>query len=96
MALVPFLIGLNNVFGAQFLVQFDLGRLLSFSIILPALVHVAVLYFIAKTWGAGGVALLMIFTETFVFGIRIVGLLGKHKPMLRHVLLARTPKTNHV
>jgi PST family polysaccharide transporter len=96
MALVPFLIGLNNVFGAQFLVQFDLGRLLSFSIILPALVHVAVLYFIATTWGASGVALLMIFTELFVLGIRVVGLLGKHKPMLWHVLLARKPKAKNV
>lgn len=96
MALVPFLIGLNNVFGAQFLVQFDLGRLLSFSIILPALVHVAVLYFIANNWGASGVALLMIFTETFVLGIRIIGLQGAHKQMLWHVLLARTPQTKNV
>lgn len=89
MAAVPFLIGLNTVFGAQFLVQFNLGRLLSISSILPALIHITVLYFIAISWGASGVAALMVFTETLVLAVRLVGLQCQHKQMLRHVLLAR-------
>lgn len=89
MAAVPFLIGLNTVFGAQFLVQFNLGRLLSISSILPALIHITVLYFIAISWGASGVAALMVFTETIVLAVRLVGLQCQHKQMLRHVLLAR-------
>lgn len=89
MAPVPFLIGLNTIFGAQFIVQFNLGRLLSLSTILPALIHITFLYFIATSWGARGVAFLMVFTETFVLAIRLTGLQYKHKQMLRHVLLAR-------
>lgn len=89
MALVPFLIGLNNVFGAQFLVQFGFDRLLSLSIVIPAAIHIAALFFAAKLWGADGVAALLVFTETFVLVIRIVGLQLRHQGMLRHVLHAR-------
>lgn len=90
MSLMPFLIGLNTIFGAQLLVQFNLGRLLSLSIVLPTLIHITFLYFIAISWSANGVAFLMILTESFVLAIRIISLQCKHKQMLRHVLLART------
>lgn len=89
MSVVPFLIGLNTVFGAQFLVQFNLGRLLSISIVVPAMMHIIFLYFIATNWGAAGVAVLMILTEMFVLVIRLIGLRYQHRDMLRHVLFLR-------
>lgn len=91
MALIPFFVGVNNVFGAQFLVQFGFGRLLSLSIVIPAVVHIAALYFVVSRWSASGVAVLMTFTEMFVLLIRLAGLHGKHKAMLWDVLLTRSP-----
>jgi PST family polysaccharide transporter len=86
MALIPFIVGVNNVLGAQILVQFNLGRLLSLSIVVPALVHVCLLYFVAKELGIFGVAALAVFTEIFVMLIRAGGLARWHPTIFRGVV----------
>lgn len=86
MSVIPFIIGLNNIFGAQVLVQFGLGRLLSYSIVLPALLHVSLLYPVVKLTGATGVALLAVFTETFVLFVRVGGLARWHRDIVRGLL----------
>ena len=86
MSVIPFIIGLNNILGAQVLVQFSLGRLLSYSIMLPALLHVSLLYPVVKLTGVAGVALLAVFTETFVLFIRIGGLARWHRDIVRGLL----------
>jgi PST family polysaccharide transporter len=78
----PLLIALNVVFGALFIVQLNLGRLLSASILIPAALHVALLYPVARLWGAPGVAVLMLLTELFVLSIRLVGLRSGHRAEL--------------
>ena len=75
----PLLIALNVVFGALFIVQLNLGRLLSASILIPALLHVALLYPVARLWGAPGVAVLMVLTELFVLLYRLNGLRIGHR-----------------
>lgn len=79
MSAIPFIIGINNILGAQVLVQFGLGRLLSFSIVLPALLHVALLYPVVQLAGAAGAALLAVFTEAMVMLIRCGGLARWHR-----------------
>jgi PST family polysaccharide transporter len=78
----PLLIALNVVFGALFIVQLNLGRLLSASILIPALLHVALLYPVARLWGAPGVAVLMLLTELLVLSIRLAGLRPGHRAEL--------------
>ena len=78
LSLWPLLIALNVIFGALFIVQLNLGRLLSVSILVPALVHVALLYPVARLGGAAGVAVLMLLTELFVLLIRLFGLRRTH------------------
>lgn len=75
----PLLIALNVIFGALFIVQLNLGKLLSASILIPALVHLALLYPVARLAGAEGVAVLMLLTELFVLLIRLAGLLRTHR-----------------
>ena len=82
LSLWPLLIALNVIFGALFIVQLNLGRLLSVSILVPALVHVALLYPVARLGGAAGVAVLMLLTELFVLLIRIGGLRRTHRDEL--------------
>ena len=79
LSLWPLLIALNVIFGALFIVQLNLGRLLSVSILVPALVHVALLYPVARFTGAEGVAVLMLLTEFFVLMIRVFGLQKGHR-----------------
>jgi PST family polysaccharide transporter len=78
----PLLIALNVVFGALFIVQLNLGRLLSASILIPAALHVALLYPVARLWGAPGVAVLMLLTELLVLSIRLAGLRPGHRAEL--------------
>jgi hypothetical protein len=73
------LIALNVVFGALFIVQLNLGRLLSVSILAPAMVHIALLYPVARFAEARGVAILMLITELLVLLIRLVGLFKTHR-----------------
>lgn len=75
----PMLIALNVVFGALFIVQLNLGRLLSVSILAPAMVHIALLYPVARFAEARGVAILMLITELLVLLIRLVGLFKTHR-----------------
>jgi len=82
LSLWPLLIALNVIFGALFIVQLDLGRLLSVSILVPALVHVMLLYPVARYAGAEGVAVLMLLTEFFVLMIRLDGLRRTHRSEL--------------
>lgn len=86
MAIIPFVVGINNVLGAQILVQFSLGRLLSLSIVVPAIVHVCLLYFVANSFGYEGVAALAVFTEVFVMLIRVGGLARWHPAIFRGVV----------
>jgi PST family polysaccharide transporter len=86
MALIPFIVGINNVLGAQILVQFSLGRLLSMSIVVPAVAHICMLYFAAKYLGIFGVAALAVFTESFVMLIRAGGLARWHPAIFRGVV----------
>lgn len=86
MAIIPFIVGLNNILGAQVLVQFKLGRLLSLSIILPAILHVCLLYFAINFIGNQGVAVLAVFTEIVVMLIRVGGLARWHPGILRGVV----------
>lgn len=79
----PLLIALNVVFGALFVVQLGLGRLLTVSIVLPGLVHIALLYPIAKHLGPVGVAWFMLFTEASVLLIRMLGTSRSHPVELR-------------
>lgn len=85
MALIPFVVGLNNVLGAQVLVQFNIGRLLSVSILAPALLHLPLLYLAIKFFGTTGVALLAVATEVLVLLIRIGGLASRHRDIFSSV-----------
>ena len=82
----PLLIALNVVFGALFVVQLGLGRLLTASIILPGLLHIALLYPVAKYLGPIGVAYFMLFTEACVFLIRLFGTWRSRPAELRALL----------
>ncbi|HET7331976.1 oligosaccharide flippase family protein, partial [Dyella sp.] len=86
MWIIPFIIGLNNIMGAQVLVQFSLGRLLSYSIMLPALLHVSLLYPVVELAGVTGVAVLAVITEALVLLIRIGGLARWHREIVRGLL----------
>lgn len=89
MSLIPFVVGINNVLGAQILVQFSLGRLLSVSILIPALIHISVLVLVVKFFGAYGVAVMAVLTEALVLTIRVVGLVRWHPEIYFGVLRAR-------
>lgn len=82
----PLLIALNVIFGALFVVQLGLGRLLTLSIVLPGLLHVALLYPVARYLGPLGVAGFMLLTETGVFVIRVVGTSRSHPRELQAML----------
>jgi len=82
LSLWPLLIALNVIFGALFIVQLNLGRLLSISILIPAIVHILLLYPVARFLGAEGVAALMLLTELFVLCIRLTGLFRTHRQEL--------------
>ena len=86
MSLIPFIIGLNNILGAQVLVQFGIGRLLSWSILLPALLHISLLYPTVEWLGANGVAALAVMTELLVLLIRSCGLLRWHRDIVQGLL----------
>jgi len=75
----PVLIALNVVFGALFIVQLNLGRLLSTSILVPAMLHICLLYPVVRFAQAKGVAILMLVTELLVLLIRLGGLLKSHR-----------------
>ncbi len=89
MSLIPFVVGINNVLGAQILVQFNLGKLLSTSILFPALIHVTALFFVVKEFGSTGVAIMAVFTEVLVMVIRVFGLVRWHPEIYNGVLGAR-------
>jgi Membrane protein involved in the export of O-antigen and teichoic acid len=82
----PLLIALNVVFGALFVVQLRLDRLLSFSILAPALLHLLLLYPVARYGGPQGLVLLMLGTEILVLAIRVVGLRRQAPDALASVL----------
>jgi PST family polysaccharide transporter len=86
MAVIPFIVSLNNVLGAQVLVQFKLGRLLSLSIILPALLHLCLLYFVVRYVGNSGVAFLAVFTEVAILTLRVGGLARWHPELFSGVV----------
>lgn len=87
LSFMPLLIALNNISGAQVLVQFRLGRLLSASILIPAVFHVCSIYFVADMFGIIGVAVLMMFTELFVLLIRLAGLKHWHPALLKQIVM---------
>lgn len=87
MAIIPFLVALNNILGAQTLAQFGFTGLLSASTLIPVTLHVALLYFVAAHAEAAGVALLIVLTELLIFVIRAFWL-GRQQPgMLKRIML---------
>jgi len=87
LSIIPFLIAINNILGAQVLVQFGVGRLLSSSTLIPSLIHVVSLYFVATKFGAMGVAMLIVFTESLMLIIRTVGLGIQRPEILKKIVL---------
>ncbi|WP_080355359.1 flippase [Stenotrophomonas maltophilia] len=85
MSLIPLLIAINNVLGSQVLVQFKASRLLVISILVPALLHLALLYPVALSLSAVGVCILAVWSEFLVAGIRVVGI-RKHHPDIANAL----------
>ncbi len=69
----PLIFALNVVFGALFIIQLNLGRLLSISVLAPALIHILCIFPVARFAGAEGTAVLIILTELSVFLIRVFG-----------------------
>lgn len=86
LSIIPFLIALNNILGAQVLVQFGLSRLLSTSTMIPTLLHIALLYFVAAEFGAMGVAMIIVFTETLMLAVRITGLAAQQPEILKKIV----------
>lgn len=86
MSSVPLLVALNNIFGAQTLAQFGFGKLLVGSTVLPTIIHVVSLYFVAVRFGASGVAWLVVFTEFLILIIRTFGLGYQRPEMLKRII----------
>ncbi|MEN1993615.1 flippase [Stenotrophomonas bentonitica] len=93
MSVVPFLVAINNVLGAQVLVQLGARKLLSLSIMVPALLHIALLYPVASIAGAVGVALIAVWSELLVAALRFFGIKRLH-PEVALSLWGRQSGTN--
>lgn len=85
LSIIPLLVALNSILGAQVLVQFRMGKLLSSSTVTPTIIHLAMLYFVATRYGAVGVAALMIFTESLILIVRTVGLAFQRPEVLKRI-----------
>ncbi len=85
LSIIPFLIAINNILGAQVLVQFGFMKILSVSTIIPMVIHIFLLYFVSMKFGVIGVSFLMIFSETLMLLIRIFGLSVHHHSLLKTI-----------
>jgi len=79
LAFLPFIIFLTNMFGAQLLLPFNIKKLFTLSIIIPSLLHIALLFPVAYLYREIGVAILVMFTETMILLFRINGVYLFHK-----------------
>jgi len=79
LSFLPFIISLTNMFGAQLLLPFNIKKLFTLSIIIPSLLHIALLCPVAYLYKEMGVAILVIFTETMILLFRISGVYLFHK-----------------
>lgn len=66
LSLLPFLIGLSNIFGVQIMINFGLQRVLTRILIAAGVLNVIVALVLAMAWQHIGVAAAALATETFV------------------------------
>ena len=85
LSFLPFIIFLTNMFGAQLLLPFNIKKLFTLSIIIPSLLHIALLFPIAYFYKEIGVAILVISTETMILLFRINGIYLFHKDIFKGV-----------
>jgi len=85
LAVLPFIIFLTNMFGAQLLLPFNIKKLFSLSIIIPSILHIALLLPIAHFYKEIGVAGLVVFTELSILIYRITGLHLFHRDLFQGV-----------
>jgi PST family polysaccharide transporter len=86
LAFVPFLVALTNMFGAQLLLPFNIKRLFTFSIIIPSVLHIVLLFFAASIFKEIGVSILVVFTESLILVFRMSGLYLFHKDLFLGVV----------
>lgn len=79
LAFLPFVIFITNMFGAQLLLPFNIKYLFTLSVIIPSVLHITLLIFIAPMYKAIGVAMLVVFTELAIVIYRMGGLYLFHK-----------------
>jgi polysaccharide transporter, PST family len=85
LASLPFIIGLSNIFGIQLLLPFNIKKLFTLSIVIPSILHIALLFFVSFLYKEIGVAILVIFTETSILLFRVGGIYLFHKDLLRGI-----------
>jgi PST family polysaccharide transporter len=83
---LPFIIFLTNMFGAQLLLPFNIKKIFTSSVLIPAVLHVILLLFITPRFKEIGVSIVVVFTECMVLGWRIVGLYLFHKNLLTAII----------
>jgi O-antigen/teichoic acid export membrane protein len=66
LAVLPFLVGLSNVFGVQTLLAMGLNRLVSRILVIAGALNVATLFVLTHWFGAEGAAMAVAGTEMFV------------------------------
>lgn len=66
LSLLPFLIGLSNIFGVQIMINFGLQRVLTRILIAAGILNIIVALVLAMAWQHIGVAVAALATETFV------------------------------
>ena len=84
----PLLIGINIISGALYLVPLNHGRALSRSVTIPTLLHLLLLYPLARFAGAPGVASLLLLTEFIILAMRI-RFVARNTPEDLHILIHR-------
>lgn len=79
LAFLPFIIAMSNIFGTQTLLVFNFKRIFSISIIVPAVIHVALIFWLIPYFGMVALASMTVITETLVTSIMVIGITVLHR-----------------
>jgi polysaccharide transporter, PST family len=83
LAALPFLIGLNNVFGVQTMLAMGMNQLVSRILIVSGGINVSTLFVLARWFGAAGAAMAVAGTELLIGVVEAVIIYRRNLPIFR-------------